>query len=428
MPLSLKLSYRHRVVGLLYFLILITYLDRVTISLVGVRIKAAFHLSNTQFGWVLSAFVLAYAIFEIPAGILGDRIGQRRVLLRIVIWWSVFTALTGFANSLFSLIAIRFLFGMGEAGAYPNSCGVLSRWVPKSETSRSMSWLSMGSHSGAALAPLIVVPLAISYGWRVPFFVNGGLGLIWVLVCWIWFRNHPGEMKRIPQSERELIEKNRNYILHDQPFAWKQVLANPMLWALYISYLTIQWANYFFSAWLPTYLQEGKHFSEQQMKTTTTWVFSVGILGAFLAGFIGDSLVKKKGNSFARKIVAGVSFGIMALFIFLSAWVMNHTLVTICFVFAEFFLGIIVITCFSTCIDIGGDRVSTVTGFMNFFGQMGAFLMSIVFGKIVDLTHNYEMPQYLMFSLLLVGGLCWFGIDASKKIIVEPGLLKIIPV
>jgi len=138
-------------------------------------------------------------------------------------------------------------------------------------------------------------------------------------------------------------------------------------------------------------------------------------------------LSKKKGNSFARKIVAGVSIGIMALFIFLSAWVMNHTLVTICFVFAEFFLGIIVITCFSTCIDIGGDRVSTVTGFMNFFGQMGAFLMSIVFGKIVDLTHNYEMPQYLMFSLLLVGGLCWLGIDASKKIIVEPGLLKIIP-
>jgi len=425
MPLSLKLSYRHRVVGLLYFLILITYLDRVTISLVGVRIKAAFHLSNTQFGWVLSAFVLAYAIFEIPSGFLGDRIGQRRVLLRIVIMWSVFTALTGVANSLFSLIAIRFLFGMGEAGAYPNSCGVLSRWVPKSETSRSISWLSMGSHSGAALAPLIVVPLAMSYGWRVPFFVNGALGLIWVLVCWLWFRNNPGEMKGISQAEKELIEKNRNYIKHDQPFTWKLVIANPMLWALYISYFTIQWANYFFAAWLPTYLQEGKHFSEQQMKITTTWVFSVGILGSFLAGIIGDSLVRKKGNSFARKTVAGVSFGIMALVVFLSARVMNHTLVTICFVFAEFFLGIIVITCFSTCVDIGGDRVSTVTGFMNFFGQTGAFLMSIIFGKLVDLTHNYEMPQYLMFSLLLVGGVCWLGIDASKKIIVEPTLLTV---
>ncbi len=127
------------------------------------------------------------------------------------------------------------------------------------------------------------------------------------------------------------------------------------------------------------------------------------------------------------KQLPGVSFGIMALVVFLSSQVMNHTLVTICFVFAEFFLGIIVITCFSTCVDIGGDRVSTVTGFMNFFGQMGAFMMSIVFGKIVDLTHNYEMPQYLMFSLLLVGGICWLGIDASKKIVHEPHTFMVLP-
>ena len=155
MALSKKISYRHRVMILLYFLMLITYLDRITISVVGVRIKTAFHLSNTQFGWVLSAFVLAYALFEIPAGLMGDRLGQRKVLIRIVIWWSVFTALTGFANGLTSLIAVRFLFGMGEAGAYPNSCGVISRWAPKSETSRGMSWLGMGAPTGAALAPCV---------------------------------------------------------------------------------------------------------------------------------------------------------------------------------------------------------------------------------------------------------------------------------
>src|SRR4029077_8226185 len=173
MPFPLKLSYRQRVMILLYFLILITYLDRITISVVGVRIKEAFHLSNTQFGWVLSAFVLAYALFEIPAGLMGDRLGQRKVLIRIVIWWSVFTALTGAVNGLTSLIAVRFLFGMGEAGAYPNSCGVISRWMPKSETSRGMSWLGMGAPTGATLAPLIVIPIASAFGWRAPFFVNG---------------------------------------------------------------------------------------------------------------------------------------------------------------------------------------------------------------------------------------------------------------
>lgn len=420
MSLSLKFSHRHRVLILLYFLILITYLDRITISLVGVRIKAAFHLSNTQFGWVLSAFVLAYALFEIPSGILGDRIGQRKVLLRIVMWWSVFTALTGAVNGLTSLIAVRFLFGVGEAGAYPNSCGVISRWVPKTETSRGMSWLGMGAPTGAALAPLIVVPLAAAYGWRAPFYINGILGLVWVLVCWLWFRNHPGEMKGISSEEKELIEKNRNYVKHDQPFAWKLILANPMLWALFLSYFTIQWANYFFSAWLPTYLQEGKHFSEQQMKTTTTLVFSIGILAAFLFGIISDRLIKIKGNTFTRKAVAGISFGAMVIAIFISSRAMTQLPVTISLTAADFCLVVIVLTSFSTCIDVGGDRVSTITGVMNFIGQTGSFLMSIIFGKIVDITHNYEAPQYLMTALLFFGGICWFGIDASKKIIGEP--------
>jgi len=304
MTTFIKVSCRQRVMILLFFLMLITYLDRITISVVGVRIKEAFHLSNSQFGWVLSAFVLAYALFEIPTGLMGDRLGQRTVLLRIVIWWSVFTILTGAVMGLTSLIAVRFLFGMGEAGSYPNSCGVISRWMPGYETSRGMSWLGMGAPAGAALAPLIVVPLASAYGWRAPFFVNGMLGLFWVLICWIWFRNHPREMKSISPEEKDLIEKNRNYFKHDQPFAWKLVLRNQMLWALFLSYFSIQWANYFLSAWLPTYLQEGKHYSEQQMKTATSLVFSVGIPAAFLFGMISDRLVKRKGNALARKSVA----------------------------------------------------------------------------------------------------------------------------
>ncbi len=313
---SIKFPHRLRVMILLYFLILITYLDRVSISLVGVRIKSAFHLSNTQFGWVLSAFVLAYALFEIPSGIMGDRLGQRKVMLRIVIWWSVFTALTGCVNGLTSLILVRFLFGMGEAGAYPNSCGVISRWVPKSETSRGMSWLGMGASTGGALAPMIVVPIASAFGWRAPFFVNAILGLIWVLVCWLWYRNEPREMKRITKEEKELIENNRNYVKHNQMFPWKKIFRNPMLWALFFSYFCIQWANYFFTAWMPNYLQEGKHFSEKQMGTIMSFVFAAGFISSLLSGVISDWLIRIKGNTFARKTIAMVSFGLMAMAIF----------------------------------------------------------------------------------------------------------------
>jgi MFS transporter, ACS family, glucarate transporter len=425
MTLHKKVPYRLRVMILLYFLILITYLDRVSISLVGVRIKNAFHLSNTQFGFVLSAFVLAYAIFEIPSGVWGDRLGQKKVMLRIVTWWSVFTALTGCVTGLTSLIAVRFLFGMGEAGAYPNSCGVISRWVPKSETSRGFSWLGMGAPTGATLAPLVVVPLAAAFGWRAPFFVNGLLGLVWVLICWRWFQNEPHEMKGISKEETDLIEKNRNYIKHNQPFPWKDFLRNPMILVLFLSYFCIQWANYFFAAWMPNYLQEGKHFSEKQMGTTMTFVYISGFLGAFLFGIFSDWLIKLKGNTFTRRTTALVPFMLMALAIFVSARATNHGLVTFSFATADFMLVVIVLTCFSVCVDIGGDRVSTITGVMNFVGQTGSFIMSIVFGKIVDQTHNFETPQFLMVAILLVGGICWIWIDSSRKIFKDPEPLSL---
>ena len=421
----LKLPYRYRVTVLLYFLILITYLDRVTVSLVGVRIKNAFHLSNAQFGWVLGAFALAYALFEIPSAVLGDRIGQRKIFLRIVIWWSLFTALTGAVNGLTSLIIVRFLFGMGESGSYPNSCGVVSRWFPKTESTRGTSWLSVGSNSGAAIAPLIVVPIAVAYGWRAPFFVNAAIGLIWVFICYLWFRNHPGEMKNISPEEKELIEKNRSFITHRQSFPWKQAIGNPMLWALVISFFCCQWANYFFVAWMPNYLQEGKHFSEREMKLTTSYLFVFGIVAALLCGIFSDWLIKRKDVRFTRRFIALGSYILMAILIFISAKTSDHALVIFCLISAHFFLAPNIITCFATCVDIGGDRAATIAGIMNFFGQSGAFVMSVVFGKIVDMTHSFEAPQFVMVGVLIVGGLCWLLIDASKKIVLIPTSLAL---
>jgi MFS transporter, ACS family, glucarate transporter len=411
-----KFPYRYRVGVLLYFLILITYLDRITISLVGVRIKAAFHLTNTQFGYALGAFALAYALFEIPSALMGDRLGQRKVFLRIVIWWSVFTALTGVVTGLTSLIFIRFLFGMGEAGAYPNSTGTVSRWFPKTETSRGISWFSMGSSSGAAVAPLIVVPLAVSFGWRAPFFVNAALGLVWVLICYLWFRNHPAEMKGISPQEKELIETNRRFVSHDHPFPWKQAAGTPLVWLLVIAYSCGQWANYFFVAWMPNYLQEGKLFSEQEMKSTTTWLFIFGIISACLAGFCSDWLIRRKGLRFSRRFIAMFCYTMMALLIFLSAESSNHLAVSLCLVSAHFFLPFTVINSFSACVDIGGERACTLAGIMNFFGQTGAFTMSMFFGRIVDFTHSFDTPQFLMACILLLGASLWIGIDASRKI------------
>jgi MFS family permease len=191
-----KLPYRYRVLILLCSLTTLTYLDRICISIVGVRIKTEFALTNAQFGWVLAAFSLAYALFEIPSGVWGDRIGPKALFIRIVLFWSFFTALTGFATGLISLIIIRFLFGMGEAGTYPNIMIVMSRWFPVQEIGRSLTWVGIGSQIGSAIAPLIIIPIAVSFGWRASFFVNAAIGVIWVAVCYAWFQNFPRQMKR----------------------------------------------------------------------------------------------------------------------------------------------------------------------------------------------------------------------------------------
>src|ERR1041385_6234754 len=191
------IPYRYRILAILCSLTTLTYLDRICISIVGVRVKDEFHLNNEQFGWVVASFALAYALFEIPSGVLGDRIGPRAVFMRIVLVWSLFTALTGFATGLISLIIVRFLFGIGESGTYPNSLIAVSRWFPANETGRALIGVGLGQQIGSAIAPLIITPIAIAYGWRMPFFVNAGIGVIWVVACYLWFRSeeHTSELQ-----------------------------------------------------------------------------------------------------------------------------------------------------------------------------------------------------------------------------------------
>jgi sugar phosphate permease len=414
-----KFPHRYRVLIFLFFLTLITYLDRICISLVGVRIKSEFNLTNEQFGWVLGSFALAYAIFEIPSGVLGDRIGQRAVLIRIVLWWSLFTALTGATTGLFTLMLVRFLFGMGESGAYPTSSAVISRWFPAGETGRSMASLFIGQNAGAAIAPLIVIPIAVAFGWRASFFVNGFIGLIWVCICFLWFRNNPSEMKGITNEERNFIESNRRFVEHKQSFSWKIVLKSRSLRALVAACFCSQWAQYFFISWMPVYLQEGRHFSENDMKIITSYFFIIGIAGVMSAGFLSDLLVNRKGLRFGRRFLGILSMSMLALSFFSAAVTTNNSVAVISLYIGQLFYSFVPIILFSTCVDIGGNRVGTVAGIMNFFGQAGAFFLAIVFGKIADITHSFNIPLFVVAGVLFVGSMLWFFVDASRPITAE---------
>src|SRR6185295_198933 len=195
---------RHAVLAMLVLLSVVTYLDRICISISAKEIQADLGLSESQWGWVLGAFLLAYGLFEIPSGGLGDRIGQRKVLTRIVLWWSAFTALTPLAHNYYMLVATRFLFGAGEAGAYPNASGCISRWFPAAERARAQGLVWGASRLGGALTPLIVVPLKAWLGWKVCFWLFASLGVVWA-VAWVWwFRDDPAKHPAV--SEQELAE------------------------------------------------------------------------------------------------------------------------------------------------------------------------------------------------------------------------------
>jgi len=402
--------------ALLCSLTTLTYLDRICMSLLGVRVKSEFHLSNTQFGWVLASFSLAYALFEIPTGILGDKWGPRKVIIRIVLWWSFFTALTGFATGLISLIAFRFLFGIGEAGTYPNAIIVASRWFPVKEIGRALVWVGMGSQIGSALAPLIIIPLAAAYGWRMPFFVNAAIGVVWVLIWMKYFRNFPREVKSISSEERELIESNSRYHVQHRSISWKIILRNGNLLSLMLMYFCCQWANYFFVAWMPVYLQEGRHFSENSMKTITTTLFIAGILAMLAGGFMADFMVQKKGLRWGRRSVGITGLAGCGLLLFLAAFTSNSNLCAACLVASNAFFSFGVMVSYAVCTDIGKNNAGTVTGAMNFAGQMGAFCLALSFGKIGDLLENLNYPLYLVALVMITGALLWFRIDPEKKI------------
>ncbi len=410
------IPYRYRVLALLCSLTTLTYLDRICISIVGVRIKTEFGLNNEQFGWVLASFALAYALFEIPSGILGDRIGPRALFIRIVLWWSLFTAVTGLVNGLIGLLVVRFLFGMGEAGTYPNCLIVVSRWFPANETGRALTWVGIGSQIGAAVAPLMIVPLAVAYGWRLPFFVDAAIGMVWVLMCYIWFRNFPSEMRYISKEEQVKIESGCRHKKEQHLISWKFILKNRTVWALMLMYFTFQWANYFFVAWLPVYLQEGRHISEDASKNIIFILFIAGIVGLLAGGFVSDWLVKKKGLRFGRRLTGMAGIGMCGLMILLAALVPQNTFAAACLIGANFFYSFGVMSSYGVCADIGRNNTGTVTGAMNFAGQTGAFFLAIVFGKIAELTNSFQYPLLIVAAVLAVGFLSWFVIDPLRQV------------
>lgn len=415
------MKYRYRVLGLVALLSIITYLDRVCISVAGPRMQGDLHISTVAWGWVTGVFAFSYALFEIPSGAMGDRIGPRRVLTRIVLWWSAFTSLTGAVSNYYLLLLIRFCFGMGEAGAYPNVSVVVTRWFPARQRARAYGIIVMASQVGGAISPLLVVPIQMRYGWRASFYVFGVLGISWGIVWYQWFRDSPAEKPEVGQAELLEVGDASSRMGHGLP--WGTALRSGNFWALLAMAACIGYTYYFFQSWLHTYLVKGRGYDENDLLLSAL-PYLVGACANLYGGVASDALVRRLGLRWGRCSVGVLGLGSAAVFT-VAIVLTGHRILAL--IFLSLIYGGVTFqqpTIFAVCMDISGKHAGAVTGSMNTAAQVGSLVSSVIFGYLVNSYGNYNAPFIPMAALLSIGGLLWLRIDATQELIPGASVLQ----
>jgi ACS family glucarate transporter-like MFS transporter len=414
---------RGRFTLLRYALVLsvITYLDRVAISSAAPAIRDELQLSAVQMGWVFSAFTFAYAAFEIPSGWLGDVIGPRKVLARIVLWWSAFTMATGLAWNFGSLVAARFLFGVGEAGAFPNISRSFASWFPAPERGNAHGVIFMGTRLGGALAPPMVVLLMQGMGWRPTFFVFGALGVVWCVFWLRWFRDDPATHPSVDAEELHVIKSGLTPAGR-VTFTWSELFsANLVL--ICLMYFCMAYTLYFNLTWLPTYLREVRGFTVQQAGYVAGAILLTGALGTYIGGRVTDGLVKAYGLKIGRSLGV-VTLPVSGALLVSAALVENPITAAVLFALTLGVADLCVSSCWSICHDVGGERAGTVTGAMNTCGNIGGAISPLVVGYAVQGWNSWTIPFFITAGVYVAGGILTLLINPNKRLMEPPRLSR----
>jgi MFS family permease len=410
---------RYKVLAFTVALAGVTYLDRVCISRASEQIQDDLGLTKVQMGFAFSAFTLAYAIFEIPTGAWGDRIGPRRILTRIVTWWSSFTIATAAAFNYASLLTVRFLFGMGEAGAFPNASKVISRWFPAAERGTAQGMFFAGAHLGGGLTPILVGALLMVMGWRWIFAVFGLVGFGWAWAWFHWFHDEPADHPAVGEAERKLIESGRIGGRPHQLDARRlaRVLADRNVIALCLMNFTQAYGFYFNITWLPTYLDKARGFKDPALGLLAGLPLILSAAADLTGGLATDALARARGLRAGRCVVGGASLLVAGVAMIAGAAAEDPLAAALLIALSgaadSFLLG----AAWGSCIDISGHDAGLVTGAMNTAGQVGAFLSPIILPFFLpEGAEDWATPLYIAGALFLAGSCCWLVIDPTRPI------------
>jgi ACS family glucarate transporter-like MFS transporter len=399
---------RYWVVVFALALAMIMYVQRVAISQAIVPISAELHLNKAQTGLVLGAFGLSYALFEIPMGLLGDKLGVRWVLSQLVLIWSIFTAMTGAVWNLTSLWAIRFLFGAGEAGCFPNLTRMLSAWLPLSERVKAQAVMWAFGRWGGALAPPVAFFVIYHFGWRLGFVALALLGVAWVGAFLPWFRNDPAQHKSVNAAELAMLEGGRELVLHDHGVPWYRLLLQRDIFFLGLQYFGFSYTWYFYVTWLPTWLQQARGLTPGVAAGYAMIPLALGGLGSIVSGFLPLSV--------PRKWVAIGGFLGTAVLIFIIPNVPGVVMPMALMGLASFSSDLTMPISWNTCVEIGKQYTATVSSTMNMLGNFAGFVAPVVFGLILQNTgNNWAMVMYTMAAAAIMSAACWLFLEPDAK-------------
>jgi sugar phosphate permease len=407
---------RHAVLWLTVLAYLITYMDRVVIATAAPAIEAEYGFTPVTMGWIFASFSIAYALFQIPGGWLGDRFGPRRALTGVVMWWSTFTAATALTWSAGSMMVCRFLFGMGEAGAFPIATRSLSRWMLPSERGWAQGLTHAGARLGGAVTPVFVALLIVTFGWRMPFFAFAVVGLAWAALWFWYYRDTPREHKSVNPAELAMIEGALGSGRARVKVPWRHLLANPQLWLLSAMYFCYAYCINIFLTWFPKYLHDARGFDIAMMGLFASMPLMAGVVGDLLGGWASDRLVERgTGLKMARRSVAVIGFLIAAVAIPLAAGIADPVVSILCFCVALFGLELTVGISWAVTLDIGGEYAGSVSAVMNTLGNIGAAIAAAVTGYIVA-SSGWFAAFSVLAALCLIAALLFLRIDASRKL------------
>jgi MFS family permease len=410
---------RYTVMTLVFAAAVITYFDRVCISVAAPLLQADLRLTQSQMGWVFSIFNLAYGIFEIPSAVMGDRWGQRLMMIRIVGAWSIFTALTGAVRGYGSLLLVRFLFGAGESGAFPTLSRALARWFPVHERSRANGMMWSGARFGGAISPAIAVLVIAAVGWRTTFALFGIAGLIWVAVWAHWFRDDPADHPGVNTAELDYIRVGAAPPpAESQPVPWTTLLFNRDLLILCATYFISGFGFQFFVTWLPTYLTKEHGLTLQRSGFYAALPLLAGAIGCATGGFVADWITRRTGSVlWGRRTIGAGGFLLSAVGFFLAVFAGSPELAVLCLVCASGAHDLTLPVIWATCTDLGGRFGGTASGWMNFASSVSGVIAPLAAGALAEVFGSFHALFWVAASLYLIGAGLWFVIDPRKPAI-----------